>query len=217
MGLMGLGSGFYWQHEWLAGITNSHERYYLLKHVGNLKRTLLYLPVLLAMQLIYDRQLNGLYGISRKGFNGMPYLIMLAIVFPGIVWASFQPDFLRAYPSLKLQYVKGLYGQSDTVLFLGYELTYALRFVAVEIMFRGALVLGLARLLGKDAILPMAATYCYLHFGKPMGETISSIFGGYILGVIALHSRSILGGCFIHIGVAWLMDFTALLQIKLNE
>ena len=36
----------------------------------------------------------------------------------------------------------------------------------------------------------MAATYAALHFGKPMGETISSIFGGYILGVIALYNHS---------------------------
>jgi hypothetical protein len=51
-----------------------------------------------------------------------------------------------------------------------------------------------------------------LHFGKPMGEAVSSIFGGFILGVIALYSRSILGGVIIHLGVAWLMEFTAWCQ-----
>jgi hypothetical protein len=53
----------------------------------------------------------------------------------------------------------------------------------------------------------MIATYCFLHFGKPISESISSVFGGYILGLIALNSRNIWGGVFIHVGVAWLMEF----------
>jgi len=51
-----------------------------------------------------------------------------------------------------------------------------------------------------------------LHFGKPIGEAISSIFGGYVLGVIALNTKSIVGGSIVHIGVAWLMELFAYLQ-----
>ncbi len=66
--------------------------------------------------------------------------------------------------------------------------------------------------MGKNVILPMAATYAVLHFGKPIGETISSIFGGYILGVIALYSRNIWGGVFIHGGTAFFMEAFAFLK-----
>ena len=70
----------------------------------------------------------------------------------------------------------------------------------------------MAKILGKDAVLPMVVTYAFLHFGKPLGETVGSIFGGYILGVIALRTKHIFGGCIIHIGVAYLMEVMALWQ-----
>jgi hypothetical protein len=58
----------------------------------------------------------------------------------------------------------------------------------------------------------MAAAYAVLHFGKPMGEAISSVFGGYILGIIALYGRNIWGGVFIHGGIAFLMEVLAFLR-----
>jgi membrane protease YdiL (CAAX protease family) len=58
----------------------------------------------------------------------------------------------------------------------------------------------------------MASFYCYIHFGKPLGETLGSIFGGYVLGVIAYRTGSIYGGILVHLGVAWLMELTAFLQ-----
>jgi membrane protease YdiL (CAAX protease family) len=84
--------------------------------------------------------------------------------------------------------------------------------MAVEIFFRGFLVLAVGRFLGKDAILPMAATYAALHFGKPLGETISSIFGGYILGVVCFRSATIYGGIFLHAGIALMMELYAFWQ-----
>ena len=99
-----------------------------------------------------------------------------------------------------------------------YEFCYGIGFIAVELFFRGFLVIGLVSLLGKDVILPMAATYVFLHFGKPAGEAISSFFGGYILGVIALYSGNIWGGVFVHVGIAWLMEAMAWFQLsKLDD
>lgn len=94
-----------------------------------------------------------------------------------------------------------------------FELAYGSSFFSVELFFRGFLILALSRFLGKDVVYPMVYAYCILHFGKPMGETISSIFGGYILGVIALESRNIWGGVLIHAGIAILMDIAALMQL----
>ncbi len=75
-----------------------------------------------------------------------------------------------------------------------YEFFYGMDFFNLELLFRGFLVIGLSQVLGKDAIIPMVTTYCFLHFGKPVGEQISSIVGGYILGVIAFYTRGIWGG-----------------------
>ena len=76
--------------------------------------------------------------------------------------------------------------------------------------------MALSRYMGAGVIMPMVAVYAFLHFGKPMGETIGSIFGGTILGILAYYSRSILGGIIIHVGVAYLMEFTAFLQHTFN-
>lgn len=93
-----------------------------------------------------------------------------------------------------------------------YELAYGWDFVAVELLFRGFFVIALGRILGNSSILPMAVMYCFLHFGKPVGETISSLFGGYILGVVAYYTRNIWGGIFVHLGIAWLMELATFYQ-----
>ncbi|CAN5226073.1 hypothetical protein BH23BAC1_BH23BAC1_38320 [soil metagenome] len=62
----------------------------------------------------------------------------------------------------------------------------------------------------------MVVLYAFYHFGKPPGETIGSIFGGYILGVIAMYTRSVMGGVLLHVGIAWLMDGFAFLQKNMH-
>jgi membrane protease YdiL (CAAX protease family) len=94
-----------------------------------------------------------------------------------------------------------------------FELSYAFGFFIVEIVFRGFFIFALVKYLGKDVILPMAVAYCVLHFGKPLGETISSFFGGYLLGVIALKTNNIYGGILVHIGIALLMELFAFWQL----
>jgi membrane protease YdiL (CAAX protease family) len=47
------------------------------------------------------------------------------------------------------------------------------------------------------------------HFGKPLIETLSSFFGGYMLGVFALYSKNIWGGIILHIGTALFMELLA--------
>ncbi|RYY66213.1 MAG: CPBP family intramembrane metalloprotease, partial [Chitinophagaceae bacterium] len=87
-----------------------------------------------------------------------------------------------------------------------YELSYGSDFVTIELFFRGFLVLAFVRYVGSAALLPMALFYCTIHFGKPLGECISSFFGGLLLGVVTLHTRSIWGGLLVHLGIAWLME-----------
>ncbi len=60
--------------------------------------------------------------------------------------------------------------------------------------------------------LRMTATYAVIHFEKPIGETISSVFGGYILGIIALYSCNIWGDIFIHGVTAFVMEIFAFLK-----
>jgi len=146
------------------------------------------------------------FGLTIKNFNWKPYLIMLLIMVPLIAAASTQPDFLNMYPKLK-DVDTALYGVKNKWLYhLLHELSYGSDFISVELFFRGFLILAFIKIVGKDAILPMACFYCTIHFGKPLGECISSYFGGMILGIVVYNTRSIIGGLMVHLGIAWLME-----------
>jgi hypothetical protein len=145
-------------------------------------------------------------GLTTRGFNARPYFLLVLLLIPVIALASTQPDFLLYYP--KVKNIAFLYGYTSPVWpwKLLYEISYGLDFLSIELFFRGLLVIGLVRYAGQDAILPMAAFYCTVHFGKPLGECITSFFGGLALGVLAYRTRSILGGLIVHLGLAWMME-----------
>ncbi|MEM6299604.1 MAG: CPBP family intramembrane glutamic endopeptidase [Bacteroidota bacterium] len=190
------------------------EARYLRILLNKLKRFVIWLPVLWLLIRYYRDTDVGIYGLRWQRFDARPYLWMLLGMLPLIIAASFLPDFLKTYPIYKFWKEMPVFGLSVEQMFWVHELFYGASFLTVELMFRGALVIGMTRILGHQAILPMAATYAFLHFGKPAGETISSIFGGYILGVISLRTQNLWGGCMVHIGIAWLMDIAAFLQLR---
>ena len=145
-------------------------------------------------------------GLTGRQFDARPYFSLLLLLVPVIALASTQHDFLQVYP--KIKNISDLDNVAHPVWpwKLLYELSYGSDFLSIELFFRGLLVIGLARYAGTDVILPMAAFYCTIHFGKPLGECISSFFGGLVLGVLALRTRSILGGLMVHLGLAWMME-----------
>ncbi len=192
------------------------EAWYVDKVMINLVRAAAFLVPLEIGRRLLDRGQPDLYGFSRRRFTWRPYALMLAIMTPPIVWASFQPSFMSMYPIYRPGPVEAATGWSTVWTWSLHEVCYALRFVGVEVFFRGFLVIGLMRWLGRGAILPMVCLYAVWHFGKPMPEALGSVFGGYILGVIAYASRCVLGGTTLHMGVALLMNAAALAQLLLD-
>jgi hypothetical protein len=146
-----------------------------------------------------DRRTQPLYGLQRPDtWSYYPYLVLMMV--PLLIWASKQPDFMAVYPR-----AKGLSGLS-----LGlFEGSYGLDLFSMEFFFRGWLILGLARMCKAQSVLPAAVFYLTIHFGKPMEECISSLFGGILLGVIALESRSIYVGVLLHLCLAWGLEVIA--------
>ncbi len=161
---------------------------------------------------IYDRKQKHAYGLAPKQFDVRPYFIMLGIMLPIIITASFLPGFLNQYPMYDSTLAHLYMNMPEWVTVAGYELAYGLNFISIEFFFRGFLVIAMAGTLGRSAVLAMASVYCFLHFGKPMGEAISSIFGGYLLGIIAYETRAVWGGVIVHVGIAWMMEVVAFFQ-----
>ncbi|MGB3618498.1 MAG: CPBP family intramembrane glutamic endopeptidase, partial [Catalinimonas sp.] len=177
------------------------------------------LPLVLFYVRYQRRYLDHFYGLRTRGVDLRPYLVLLALMVPLIAAASFQPDFLREYPNYRRAGGAAFAahrGVGEGWVAALYELAYGSSFLSVELFFRGFLIFGLTRFLGREVVLPMACTYCVLHFGKPLGEAVSSFFGGYLLGVISLRTGNIWGGVMIHLGIAWLMEAFAGLQVWLR-
>ena len=169
------------------------------------------------VKLAFDRNdKEGLYGLRFSKVDFRFYGLLLLLMIPVLYGASFIPDIIDYYPTYK-RAGGGLFAHyfdiKEWVSVLLYESVYLSDFLSTELVFRGLLVIGLSRGLGKNVVLPMVATYAVLHFGKPMSEAISSVLGGYVLGIIALYSRNIWGGVFIHGGVAFFMESFAFLRM----
>jgi hypothetical protein len=153
----------------------------------------------------------GSIGLNSREFTPVPYFGMLLLLVPLVGIACVQHDFLAVYPKVKNLGFLNTYVRPAWPWKLVYELCYGLDFLGIELFFRGLLVIGLLRYAGTDAILPMAAFYCTIHFGKPLAECITAFFGGLVLGVLAARTRTIYGGLIVHLGLAWLMELGGLL------
>jgi hypothetical protein len=174
------------------------------------------IPILL-LYYLYEKKATNIYGLSAKKFDAAPYFTMLLIMLPVIIAASFAKDFGLQYPMYKSSQAHVHLGVPEWITVAIYETAYGLDFITVEYLFRGLMVIGMASLLGRSAVLSMAVVYCFLHFGKPAGEAVSSILGGYILGVIAYETKSIWGGIIVHMGIAWMMELVAFVQKNLSH
>jgi hypothetical protein len=155
------------------------------------------------------------FGINTTNVDLKPYWQILMVVFPLVLIASFESGFSNYYPIYRRYEITDLNNTTDVPAWLyavGFELAYGADFFNIEFLFRGLLVIGVSQVVGKEAILPMVGVYCALHFGKPVGECISSVFGGYILGVAAFYTRNIWGGVIVHVGLAWMMEAVAIVR-----
>lgn len=169
-----------------------------------LRMIVLVLLLFICKQLFHKKE--NFYGVSGKPVNYAPYFIMLLVMTPLIAAASTQPDFLATYPKMKTVLPLPVEASPAWFYKLLFEFSYGTDFFSIEIFFRGFLIIGFIKWVGKDAILPMACFYCSIHFGKPLGECISSYFGGLLLGIVSYNTRSIYGGLIVHLGIAWLME-----------
>ena len=190
--------------------------WFLRRCLGNLLRLAgLGLPVLL-LWLALDRGDRRLYGLAQRGYGWRPFLLMLLAMAPLVLAASFDASFQRTYPLYRPGAAEAALGWPGWLRFLLHEITYVGRFVGVEWVFRGFLVLGMVRWLGRGVLLPMVVLYAFWHFGKPLGEAIGSVLGAWILGAVALRG-GIRGAILVHAGIAVLMNLVAWIHLLVTS
>ena len=135
-------------------------------------------------------------------------LALLAGVTAAVV-ASRAPSFLSAYPRCRDVISDGKLAASA---FAVYQVAYGMVFVSGEAFWRGYILFGLERQLGRNALFFMIIPYVVGHFGKPPLETFGAVVAGLLLGYLALRHRSFWLGVVVHWGVAIAMDIAALVR-----
>lgn len=143
------------------------------------------------------------FGDTLKHWRG--YALLLGIILFFIFLVSFRPDFLAHYPFYKLS-------SRSWFDFIAWEILYLIQFISLEFFFRGFMINALRPAMGANAVWIMCVPYMMIHLPKLWLEATGAILFGLFLGILALQSRSIWGGFFVHAGVAIGMDVTSLLR-----
>ena len=212
----GAGQGFYGYMDWADkhGLGVKGKAY--LQLVGSF----MFRSVFIVLMLCIFRKLTdgrfGLFGLKRSSKYLRVYALVYILLLPMFLLVSFTPQFLSFYPKMDIASFDGAMGWERWQLIGLFELFYANDFIGVEGMFRGALVIGMARWLGCRAVLPMALAYMCIHLGKPDLELCSSVIGGYILGILVWRTRHLWGGIIIHLGIAMFFEVVGITRLLLQ-
>lgn len=130
----------------------------------------------------------------------------IVVLTPLLYVGSFDPAIQREYPLTKL-------AGCGWDLFLLWELTYLLYYIAWEYFFRGFNLFLLEERWGATAaILYQVVPSTLLHIGKPQSEMAAAIVGGLLFGALALRTRSMLYPLLLHWYVGACTDFFSILN-----
>lgn len=162
-------------------------------------------PMLL-IKFVFKQKLSdyGL-GLPAKGRRKLAWLTFLGLTLISI------PAFLVATHDAGMAATYPFYRPFSSILeFALYELTYLPFFIAIEFIFRGYMLFGLANIrgdeirrlgtavgvqsvfyFGKYALLIQMLSYTAWHLGKPLPELWGTLVWGLAAGVLAYTVRSI--------------------------
>ncbi len=151
-----------------------------------LDRFILYLIVPLFVIIVVLRENPAEYGFRLGDWKAGLALtgIVIAIAAP-ILWFTAKGD-----ASMQKYYEWLLGPQLPGYVFLD--------LFGWEFMFRGWLLFAYAKEYGPDALWLQAVPFALAHIGKPEIETVSTIFGGFLFGLVAWRTKSFLYAFFIH-------------------
>jgi membrane protease YdiL (CAAX protease family) len=174
------------------------DHYHPIKVVFPLSDVIYYLFIPLAAGFLIFRDKPWDYGI-RAGHWKLGLIAVavgLAVMALVLYGASKMADFRSCYHRNAIDW-------PDLLRDIG------LHMFAWEFLFRGYMLFGLERSIGKNAIFVQAIPFVLLHFSKPFLkpflETLACIPGGFIFGYIAYRTRSFLPSFVIHFGMYMMM------------
>jgi len=162
------------------------DRYFTFTPWKLLDLTILYLFIPLLVILFVFKENPRDYGFQLGDWRaGVLISAACLLVIIPILWF-----FVHADPSMRAYY-QPLSGSSLPVY------TFVTLF-GWEFLFRGWLTFAYVRKFGGDGLWLQAVPFAIAHITKPAGETLSTVFGGFIFGWIAWRTGSFLYPFLIH-------------------
>ena len=164
------------------------------QRLQSFSRLILFFIVPLLIVVVGFRDRPARYGLRLGDWRwGLAFAIAGAAVMTPVVLAlSTVPDF-RAYYAPSYEPLPGLL------------LTNTLDLVSTEFVYRGFLMLALARALGPIALVVALFPFTLTHLTKPESELLSTFAGGAVYGWVAWRTQSIVWGALAHIWIVTLI------------
>jgi membrane protease YdiL (CAAX protease family) len=169
-----------------------------IQRLQALSRVVLFLCVPLLIVLVGFRDKPGRYGLRLGDWRwGLGLAVAGCVVMTPIVLAlSGAPDF-RAYYAPSYEPLPGLL--TTNVLDLG----------TTEFLYRGFLMLALARMFGPIGLVIALFPFTFTHLTKPEAELLSTFAGGAVYGWLTWRTGSVLWGAAAHVYIVTLMIVAA--------
>ncbi|HET7029300.1 MAG TPA: type II CAAX endopeptidase family protein, partial [Candidatus Limnocylindrales bacterium] len=159
-----------------------------------LSRLLLFGIVPLVIVLLAFRDRPSRYGLQLGDWRwGLALAVAGCVVMTPVVLAlATLPDY-RAYYAPSYEPLPGLL------------LTNTIDLATTEFLYRGFLMLALARVIGPLGLVVALFPFTFTHLTKPESELLSTFAGGAIYGWVTWRTRSILWGALAHIYIVTLV------------
>ncbi len=182
-----------------SGVPGSYDRYLVYNYI-----ILFFVPLLLITAVFRDQPEE--YAVGPGDWRAaLRFFVLLYVpTLIGLAIAARWPAFQAYYPINKM----AGYGRQE---FLFWEVAYnGFYMFSWEFFFRGFLLFGLRPALGKGSLHFQAIVFGVMHWGKPMPEFFASFLTGYVLGIVALRTRTFLPTFALHAACAASFDFLVL-------
>jgi len=170
------------------------DRYYPIDVIFPLSNMIYYLFIPLAAGFVIFRDKPWDYGIRVGRWKLAVILTTIALgVLSLIIYASSKmPEFRSYYYEPGINWPEWIF-------------EWSLYMFAWEFLFRGYMLFGLEKSIGRNAIFVQTIPFVLMHFGCVFWETLACIPEGFVFGWIAYKTRSFLPCFVIHIGIHILM------------
>ncbi len=148
-------------------------------------RILLYLMIPLLITIFLFRENPKEYGFSFGNWKlGLLFTLIGMLLMAPVIYYLGQGDV-----AMRIYYERFLTGLPWTTF---------LDLFGWEFFFRGWILFAYTRKFGPDALWLHAVPFALAHLGKPEVETLSTIFGGFVFGWVALRTNSFVYAFLIH-------------------